>query len=321
MTTWGFHASHEQFTPSRLLQLVEDAEEAGFGAVLSSDHLAPFSLDQGEAGFAWSWLGAAMARTRLPFGVVTAPGQRYHPVVTAQAIATLAEMFPGRFLPALGSGQAVNEHVTGDPWPDKDTRNARLRECHDVVTTLLRGEVVNRAGLLRVDEARLHTLPDVVPPVLAAAVTPATAAEVAPWADGLITVGCAVDSVREVLSAFRDAGGAGKPVHLQVHLSWAEDAQAAGALAEEHWRASALAPGLLEDLRTPEDIDRATRSVTAAGLADSVLMAHDPGETVERLLALAELGVDRVLLHHVGTDQEGFVRHAGEDLLPRLSSP
>lgn len=321
MTTWGLHASHEQFPPSRLLQLVEDAEEAGFGAVLSSDHLAPFSLDQGEAGFAWSWLGAAMARTRLPFGVVTAPGQRYHPVITAQAIATLAEMFPGRFLPALGSGQAVNEHVTGDPWPDKRTRNARLRECHDVVTALLRGEVVNRAGHVRVDEARLHTLPDVVPPVLAAAVTPATAAEVAPWADGLVTVGCTVDGVREVLAAYRAAGGAGKPVHLQVHLSWAGDEDAAAALAEENWRVNALAPELLEDLRTPEDIDRETRSVTTAGPGSTVLLAHDPGETSERLLALAELGLDRVLLHHVGPDQEGFVRHAGQDLLPRLSSP
>jgi len=319
MTIWGLHASHEQFAPSRLLDVVELAEEAGFGAVLSSDHLAPFSEEQGESGFAWSWLGAAMARTQLPFGVVTAPGQRYHPVITAQAVATIAEMFPGRLLPALGSGQALNEHVTGDPWPDKPTRNARLREAHEVVSALLRGEVVTRAGLVRVDEARLHTLPDVVPPLLAAAVTPATAASVAPWSEGLITVGCTVDAVREVLDAYRDAGGAGKPVHLQVHLSWAEDEAAAGRVAEEHWRANALAPGLLEELRTPAEIDRATESVTAADLTRSVLMAGDAGRTADRLLELAELGVDRVLLHHVGPDQEDFVRDAGEHLLPRLT--
>ena len=86
---------------------------------MCSDHLAPWGVDQGESGYAWSWLGAALASTSFSLGVVTAPGQRYHPVIAAQAIATLEEMFPDRFWVALGSGEAVNEHVTGDPWPPK----------------------------------------------------------------------------------------------------------------------------------------------------------------------------------------------------------
>ena len=73
----------------------------------------------GRVGFAWSWLGAAMATTSLPFGVVTAPGQRYHPAIIAQAVATLSEMFPDRLWVALGTGEASNEHITGDRWPDK----------------------------------------------------------------------------------------------------------------------------------------------------------------------------------------------------------
>ena len=98
----------------------------------SSDHLTPWSERQGESGFAWSWLGAAMQATTVPFGVVNAPGQRYHPVIIAQAIATLGEMFPGRLTVALGSGEASNEHVTGDRWPAKPARNERLLECVDV---------------------------------------------------------------------------------------------------------------------------------------------------------------------------------------------
>ena len=94
---------------------------------MSSDHFSPWSERQGESGFAWSWLGAAMGATTLPFGVVNAPGQRYHPAIVAQAAATLCEMFPGRLWVALGTGEASNEHITGDPWPDKATRNARLR--------------------------------------------------------------------------------------------------------------------------------------------------------------------------------------------------
>ena len=100
---------------------------------MCSDHFAPWNERQGHSGFAWSWLGAALATTSLPFGVVNAPGQRYHPAIVAQAIATLGAMFPGRFWVALGSGEAMNEHITGDRWPRKDVRDARLRECVDVI--------------------------------------------------------------------------------------------------------------------------------------------------------------------------------------------
>lgn len=142
MPTVGFHASHEQLAPSTLLDAVCLAEQHGFTAAMSSDHFAPWSARQGESGFAWSWLGAAMQATTLPFGVVTAPGQRHHPAVLAQAIATLGEMFPGRLWVALGSGEASNEHITGDRWPDKPARNARLLECAEVIRALLAGDEV-----------------------------------------------------------------------------------------------------------------------------------------------------------------------------------
>src|SRR4051794_34698399 len=155
----GYHASHEQHPPSRLIEDVRAAEDAGFQAVWSSDHLSPWSRDQGESGFAWSWLGAAMAGSRLPFGVVNAPGQRYHPVVIAQAMATLDELFPGRLTVAMGSGEASNEHVTGERWPEKRLRNARLLECVEAIRALLRGEEVTVDGLVRIDRAKLWTLP------------------------------------------------------------------------------------------------------------------------------------------------------------------
>ena len=125
----GFHASHEQFAPSRLLSLVRQAEAAGFDAAMSSDHFAPWGLAQGHSGFSWSWIGAALATTSFPIGMVVAPGQRYHPAVVAQGMATLAEMFPGRYWGALGSGEALNEHITGDAWPPKADREARGRRA------------------------------------------------------------------------------------------------------------------------------------------------------------------------------------------------
>ena len=96
MAAIGIHASHEQIAPSALLAAMREAEAAGFERAWSSDHFSPWSERQGESGFAWSWLGAAMQATALPYGVVNAPGQRYHPAIVAQAAATLAELFPGR---------------------------------------------------------------------------------------------------------------------------------------------------------------------------------------------------------------------------------
>jgi G6PDH family F420-dependent oxidoreductase len=140
MTIVGWHASHEQIAPSELLRSAVRAEEVGFDAGMSSDHFAPWSERQGQSGYAWSWLGAALASTSLGYGIVTAPGQRYHPAITAQAIATLLEMFPDRLWVALGSGEFANEHITGGSWPDKPSRNARLAECVEIMRALFDGD-------------------------------------------------------------------------------------------------------------------------------------------------------------------------------------
>ena len=118
-----------------------------------------------------------MEAVPLPFGVVNAPGQRYHPVIIAQAIATLAEMYPDRLWVALGSGEASNEHVTGRPVA-ATSRSATLglRECVEVIRALLRGEEVSIDGHVRVDRARLWTLPDHPPPLFGAALSEETAA-------------------------------------------------------------------------------------------------------------------------------------------------
>src|SRR5688572_28026993 len=126
MVRISYHASHEQFAPSRLLQLVQQAEAAGFSEAKSSDHFHPWSERQSQSGFAWSWLVAALQATRFPIGVVSSAGYRYHSAVLAPAAATLGEMYPGRFWLALGSGEAINEAISGEAWPEKAERNARL---------------------------------------------------------------------------------------------------------------------------------------------------------------------------------------------------
>ncbi|MRG58714.1 TIGR03885 family FMN-dependent LLM class oxidoreductase [Agromyces sp. CFH 90414] len=317
MTVVGFHASHEQIPPQQLLRDVQRAEEAGFDAAMCSDHLAPWGVRQGESGHAWTWLGAALQATRLPFGVVTAPGQRYHPAVIAQAIATLESMFPGRFWAAFGSGEAMNEHVTGDPWPPKEERDARLLEVVDVTRRLLAGEEVTHDGRIRVDRARVWSLPAVPPTLVAAAVGEETAREAATWADGLITVDQDREALRRVFGAYREAGGRG-PLAVQVHLSWAPSRDEALAIAHDQWRNGLVQPPDSWELAFPEQFDARTADAAPEDLTRAVQVSANPAEHLARLLELVEAGADRVFLHHVGTEQAAFIDAFGERVVPEL---
>jgi probable non-F420 flavinoid oxidoreductase len=317
MTVIGFHASHEQVHPAALLDAVRQAESAGFTAAMSSDHFSPWSARQGHSGFAWAWLGAALATTRLPFGVVNAPGQRYHPAVVAQAIATLATMFPGRFWAALGSGEASNEHITGARWPRKELRNARLAECVQIIRALHRGEEVSHEGLVTVDRARVWTLPEVPAPLVGPAVSVETARWVAGWADGLLTVNQPHEHLRRLLAAYREAGGRG-PAYLQVHLSWAPDEDDALRIAHDQWRSNVFAPPVCWDLETVEHFDEISRDVTAEAVRGAVLVSSDLARHAMWLQELADLGFDGLYLHHVGQEQAAWIDAFNQRVLPEL---
>jgi probable non-F420 flavinoid oxidoreductase len=317
VTVFGVHASHEQIHPGDLLNAVVAAESAGFTAAMCSDHFSPWSARQGHSAYAWSWLGAALQATTLPFGVVNAPGQRYHPAIIAQAIGTLAAMYPGRFWAALGTGEASNEHITGQGWPRKDVRAARLRECVDVIRALLAGEQVSHDGLVTVDRARLWTRPEQPPPLLGAAVSEATARWCADWADGLITVNAPVERLRRMVSAYRDAGGRG-PLCLQVHLSWAPTEEEAARIAYDQWRSNVFAPPVCWDLEMVEHFDEVSRDVPAERVAEVVNVSADLDRHVQWLGEYAELGFDQIYLHHVGQSLEGFLDAFGAKVLPQV---
>jgi probable non-F420 flavinoid oxidoreductase len=314
----GFHASHEQFRPDRLLRLAQAAGAAGFDAAMCSDHWGPWSEEQGESGFAWSWLGAALATTSLPFGVVNAPGQRYHPAIIAQAAATLNVMFPERFWIAIGSGQLLNEHITGERWPTKPERNERLREAADIMRLLWAGETVSHTGHVTVSEAKLWTRPQTPPMLVGAAVTPPTAAWVAEWADALITVVQPDEQLDAVVDAFRSNGGEGKPMYLQVHLAYAPTDAEAREAAFAQWRQNTLPNSVMTDLSHPEQIAAAAQHVTRDDLDGAVRISSDPGRHVEWLRGDLQRGFDGLYLHEVGPEQERFVETFGREVLPRL---
>ena len=318
MVRIGYHASHEQFPPSELLELVRAAGEAGFSAAMCSDHFLPWTDAQGQSGFAWSWLGAALQATSLSFGTVTAPGDRYHPAIIAQAAATLGEMFPERFWIAAGSGEALNEHITGAAWPPKTERNARLRECVDVMRALWNGETVTQRGLVNVVDARLYTRPARPIQVFIAAVTPATAEWGGAWADGLLTVSQSGETMRKVIEAFRRGGGEGKPMMLQAKVGYDRDDAAALRRAHEQWRANIFASDVLATLATPAQFEAAGAFVTPDDVARHVRISADPSRHAAWIAEYAEMGFGTIYVHNVGTAQREFIDAYAAHVLPEL---
>jgi coenzyme F420-dependent glucose-6-phosphate dehydrogenase len=303
----GYHASHEQFAPSRLLALVQQAEKAGFHAAMCSDHFVPWSEKQGQSGFAWSWLGAALQATRFDLGVVNAPGYRYHPAIIAQAAATLSEMYPDRLWVALGSGEFSQEQITGTPWPNKADRNARLRECAEVMRALWRGETVDHRGHVVVREAKLYTRPARPPLLVGAALSPETAEFVGGWADALVTVNMAPDVLKSVVDAFRRGGGEGKPLFLQVHVAWGKDDAEARRHAFDNWRWNTIGSALAADVRTVAQLEQAAQFVRPEDMDRAVRISSDLRRHVEWLEQDAALGFERAYLHNVGQNQREFV--------------
>ena len=318
MPVIGFHSSHEQIHPAQLLADVRHAQDAGFTAAMSSDHFMPWSERQGNSGFAWAWLGAALATTDLPFGVVNAPGQRYHPAIVAQALGTLGAMYPGRIWVALGSGEASNERITGEAWPRKDVRDARLEECVDIIRRLLAGEEVSHDGLVTVNRARLWTLPEPAPQLVGPAVSVQTAGRVAAWADGLITVNQPHDKLRQMIDTYRSAGGRG-PLRLQVHLSWDPVETRAEEIAYDQWRSNVFPPPVSWDLESVELFDVTSEHVTMEQVRGVVLISADLAQHAAWLQAYRDLGFDELYLHHVGQHQAAFIDAFGAEVVPQLS--
>jgi probable non-F420 flavinoid oxidoreductase len=314
----GFHASHEQFAPSHLIKLSQQAEAAGFDLISSSDHFCPWSEKQGESGFAYAWLGASMQATTLPHMVVTAPGQRYHPAIVAQAAATLAEMFPDRFALIVGTGQYVNEHITGERWPKKEERNARLLECATVIRALWAGENVNYKGLVTVENAKLYTRPQNPPLLIGAAITATTAKWIGSWADGLITISQPKEQLQAVIDAFRAGGGEGKPIFLKVQLSYAATEKAARDGAFDQWKNNIFTSNILADFSVVSQFDEVSQFVRPEDLDDFVHISADINQHIDWIEQYREMGFSRITLHNVNREQEAFIEAFGSKVLPEI---
>ncbi|MBW3579173.1 MAG: TIGR03557 family F420-dependent LLM class oxidoreductase [Actinobacteria bacterium] len=318
MVELGYALSCEEHRPSDLVANARRAEEVGFGFALISDHFHPWLDAQGQSPLVWNVVGAiAQVTDALIVGTgVSCPTMRVHPAIVAQAAATSAAMLPGRFFLGVGSGERLNEHVTGATWPATDVRHDMLEEAIGIIRALWTGDMVTHRGRhFTVEDARLYTLPDEPPPLAVAASGPSAAELAGRLGDAL--VGLAPSS--DVIETFRQAGGDGKPRYGQITVCWAESEDQAVRTAMEHWPQIGLKSDENTEFRTPKQFQQAVQLVTEDRLTQLVACGPDPGRHLEMIDRFSDAGYDHVYLHQVGPDQEGFLRFSERELLPRLS--
>ncbi|MGH2357282.1 MAG: TIGR03557 family F420-dependent LLM class oxidoreductase [Candidatus Limnocylindria bacterium] len=327
MTKIGYACMLEQFHPTQLLGWAEAAEAAGFEAGFQvSEHFHPWTPQQGQAAFAWAFMGALGQRTSLPFGTaVTCPGFRYHPAVIAHAAATLGAMYPRRFWLGLGAGEALNEHIVGGEWPEIGVRSAMLFEAIELITKLFSGKVVKHDGdYFTLESARLYTIPDERVPIYVATAGPLNAKRTGRYADGIITVGAADEKIRMLWDKFGEgAREAGKDpsamrTQLQIHISWAPTQEEAERNALVEWPNGGM-PFPKQDIRNPEDFENMAKLVRIGDFANRMLISADLEEHVAAIQRYVDMGFDEIYLHNVGRDQAGFIQTFGAQVFPRLN--
>lgn len=312
----GYFLSSEEFSGRELVRQAQLAEDHGFEGLWISDHFHPWNDAQGSSPFVWTVLGAVIQATSLKIATaVTCPTVRIHPAVIAQAAATVGAMSQGRFSLGVGSGEALNEHILGGRWPAADTRLDMLEEAVEVIRELFTGNVVNHVGrYFEVDHARLYERPEHPVPILVSGFGQKSATLAGRIGDGFISTKPNADLVK----AFKDAGGAGKPMQAGAKVCWALT-EAAGSRAAHHlWKNEFLPGELAQVLPTPEHFEQATALVTVDMVAASMPTGPDPAKYIETIKQYADAGFDELYLQQIGPDQEEFFRFFEREVRPHL---
>lgn len=317
MTELGYALSGEEHQPNDLVRYARRAEEAGFSFALISDHYHPWIDKQGQSVFVWSVIGGiAQATSQLRLGTgVTCPTIRIHPAIIAQAAATAASMMPGRFFLGVGTGENLNEHILGDRWPVHEIRSEMLDEAIEVIRLLWEGEMESFWGAYyTVENARIYTLPEELPPIMVAASGEQSAELAGNIGDGLISTA----PKAKLVNTFRESGGAGKPCYGQLTVCWAESEAEARCTAYEFWPNAGLQGELTQELPTPAHFEQAVATVREEDVAERIVCGPDPKQHLTQIQKYVEAGFDHVYIHQVGPDQEGFFRFYEREILPKF---
>ncbi|HEY3529319.1 MAG TPA: TIGR03557 family F420-dependent LLM class oxidoreductase [Nocardioides sp.] len=313
----GYFLSTEEYAPAELLEQAAAAEDAGFHALWISDHYHPWNDEQGNSPFVWSVIGSISQVCSLPVTTaVTCPTVRIHPAVIAQAAATAGELLGGRFTLGVGSGEALNEHILGGPWPTVERRLEILEEAVALIRELWTGRVVSWDGKhFQVDHARIYNLPEQTPEIFVSGFGPKAVDVAARIGDGYINTAPDVDLVRR----FKDGSG-GKPAHAGAKVAFAPTAEEGWGHAHRLWSNAGLPGELAQVLPTPEHFEQASQLVTLEATRESVVAGPDPATHLEQVAKYRDAGYDELYVANMGPHYREMISFYGEHILPEVQA-
>ena len=324
----GYAAALEQFHPTEILELSGYAERHGFSGVMAADRFQPWVPQQGQASFVWNVLGALGQLTTGDLGTgMTVPTFRQHPAMVAQASATLAAMYPGRHWLGIGSGEAIDEHITGAYWPETAERINRMFEAVEVIHKLFgashAGRDAKHAGAyFTLESTRLWTMPLVRPEILVATSGPVTAKRAGRTVDGLIIDGAPIDKIPGLFDRFdagaRDVGRPPGTKVLRLHLSWATTKEEAMTNAITQWPNGGVRFPR-SDIRSPFEFEQLAKLVRPEDFDGRMLVSEDPDVHRAHIQKFVDLGFDKIYLHNVGRNQREWIDVFSRDVLPALA--
>jgi alkanesulfonate monooxygenase SsuD/methylene tetrahydromethanopterin reductase-like flavin-dependent oxidoreductase (luciferase family) len=275
-----------QLPPERLREFVISAERAGLDDLwMWEDCFLEGGLTSATAALAWS------GSLRIGLGLMPVPLR--NPALAAMEVATLARLFPGRFVPAVGHGVLPWMEQVGARAPSPVTL---LREWVTATRSLLRGDTVTVSGqYVRLSDVVLDWPPATVPPLLVGARGPKTLALAGELADGLVLdAGISPQGVRQAV----DRAAARRPHEVVVYVLCG-----AGVGSREQIKAELTkSPEPLSSLAavgSPEEVAETVRCFTRAGATTVVLQptAQDPDVAATIRLAAAA----KAVLHNDAT--------------------
>ncbi|MFI5496163.1 TIGR03557 family F420-dependent LLM class oxidoreductase [Actinoplanes sp. NPDC051859] len=312
----GYFLSSEEYTPAELIEQAKGAERAGFSALWISDHYHPWVDAQGQSAFVWSIIGALSQATTLPITTaVTCPTVRIHPAVIAQAAATSAVLTGGTFRLGVGTGEALNEHIFGDAWPEAEIRLDMLEEAIHIMRELWKGGVVSHHGKhYTVENARVYTLPEQPIEVLISGFGPKAVDLAARIGEGFVSV--APDA--EMVQRFRSGGGNSRTCQGGFKAAFATSEEEGARIAYEKWPNAGVPGELSQVLPSPKHFEQASQLVTQDMVKKAFVCGNDPEAHLAMIDTYAKAGFDEIYVANSGPHYQGLFDMYAHSVLPKL---
>ena len=311
------------YDPQAFVDAAVYAERKGFKTAWFGDHIFPWYHSGKKSPYVWSTMAVALEKTSTmkmgPF--VTVPiGARYHPAIVAQAAATLDNMYPGRILLGVGTGEAFQERpFWNGNWPKWEERMDRLTEGINLMRMLWeKREPFNFEGkYFRSDFYHLYTKPRKRIPVYISAVGKRAAYAAGLSSDGMITI-CPRNSIQKLKEVVLPAYSRGRSeaksrsssrliIELYVIFKKPEE------YLREAWRSLGI---LLKDswsFKDPVVAENEGKKVTVDDVRRNFHFCKNWKEVVRVIESYEEIGANEVSLYT--SCEKKVIRHMAENVL------